>query len=74
MTVITLHEAEEEFNNSVLHYESKEPGLGIRFRNELAAMVAWISKNSGIPRLRKNKYRRVNLRTFTHYVAYIIRE
>ncbi len=74
MIVITLDEAEREFEQSVEHYESKQLGLGTRFRNEVAATVGWISGNPEIPRLRRKRYRRVNLRVFPHYIAYVIRE
>lgn len=73
MTQITLEEAEREFAASVAYYESRELGLGLRFRDEVEAVVDWICRFSEAPRLRKKGYRRVNLRTFPHYVAYIIR-
>ena len=37
MTLITLGEAEREFAESVVYYESKERGLGTRFRDEVRA-------------------------------------
>ena len=73
MTLIILQEAEEEFNESALHYESKEPGLGTRFRDEVATAMDWIMHHWEVPRLRPRGYRRVNLRVFPHYVAYVIR-
>ena len=73
MTLITLLEAEIEFSESVTYYESKESGLGIRFRDEAEAVVNWIVKNPEIPRLRPKGYRWVNFPVFQHYVAYIIR-
>ncbi|MBU6402321.1 MAG: type II toxin-antitoxin system RelE/ParE family toxin [Verrucomicrobia bacterium] len=73
MTLITLEEAAQEFAESVAYYESREPGLGSRFRDEVAAVVDWILRFPEAPRLRRKGYRRVNLRTFPHYVAYIIR-
>ena len=73
MTLITLHEAEIEFYESIAHYELKEAGLGIRFRDEAEAVVNWISRNPEVPRLRRKGYRRVNFPVFQHYVAYIIR-
>jgi toxin ParE1/3/4 len=74
MTLITLAEAEEEFAESASYYEAKVPGLGLRFRNEVAAAVNWIQRNPELPRLRPKGYRRVNLRVFPHYVAYVIRQ
>ena len=47
MTQIVLEPAEEEFSRSAAYYESKEAGLGIRFRNEVAAVVDWIRAHSG---------------------------
>jgi len=73
MTLITLDEAEQEFAKSVANYESREPGLGSRFRDEVAAVVDWIVRYPEMPRLRSKGYRRVNLHTFPHYVAYVIR-
>ena len=73
MTVITLDEATREFAGSVEYYENKEPGLGKRFRDEVAAAITWISVNPEIPRVRRRGYRRVNLRAFPHYIAYLIR-
>lgn len=73
MTLITLEEAEQEFAESATYYESREPGLGLRFRDEVAAVVNWILRFPEVPRVRRKGYRRVNLRAFPHYVAYIIR-
>jgi len=73
MTLIVLHEAEIEFSESVIYYESKEPGLGVRFRDEVATTLDWIIQNHEVPRLRSRGYRRVNLKVFSHYIAYIVR-
>ncbi|HKP01858.1 MAG TPA: hypothetical protein VJU77_00725 [Chthoniobacterales bacterium] len=45
MNLITLGEAEREFAESVAYYESQEPGLGSRFRDELAAAMGRIAQN-----------------------------
>lgn len=74
MTVVILDEAEREFLSDARYYESKETGLGVRFRHEVAAIVDWISQHHDLPRLRAGRYRRVNLRSFPHYVAYIQRD
>jgi len=73
MTLTVLHEAEIEFSESVIHYEAKEPGLGTRFRDEVVATLEWISEHPELQRLRSRGYRRVNLKIFSHYIAYIIR-
>jgi plasmid stabilization system protein ParE len=74
MILPTLDEAAHEFAESAAYYESKETGLGVRFRDEVVATVDWISRHPEVPRLRPKGYRRVNLRTFPHYVAYVIRD
>ena len=73
MTLIILREAEEELAASAFYYRSKQPGLGVRLRQEVAAVVDWILHRSEVPRLRPKGYRRVNLRVFPHYIAYIVR-
>ena len=73
MTLILIEEAEQEFVESVAYYDSREPGLGTRFRDELAVVMQWILQYPDVPRLRRKRYRRVNLRIFPHYVAYVIR-
>jgi hypothetical protein len=74
MIQFVLAQAEEEFSQSAAYYESKQPGLGIRFRNEVATVMDWILEHPEVPRLRRRGYRRVNLRVFSHYIAYVIRE
>ena len=37
-----LAEAREEFEQAALRYESKESGLGLRFRNEVAHVITRI--------------------------------
>ena len=74
MKLIILGEAEREFAESVAYYESKEPGLGRRFRDEVVAAVDRIRRSPGLLRLRPQGYRRANLRVFPHYVAYVIRD
>ncbi len=66
-------EAEQEFAESIAYYESKEPGLGWRFRNDVREAVDGIFRYPELPRLRPKGYRRVNLRAFPHYIAYVIR-
>ena len=73
MTLIILGEAEQDFAESIAYYESKEPGLGWRFRNEVAEVVKRILRHPELARLRPKGYRRVNLRAFPHYIAYVIR-
>ncbi len=73
MTVITHAEAEAEFDAAVNHYESREPGLGAQFRNEVAQSIEWIKANPEVLRVRRGGYRRFNLHRFPHYVAYVFR-
>jgi len=57
MRVMTLGEAEREIVESVRYYESKELGLGMRFRDEVVAAVNRIVQNPELPRLRQRGYR-----------------
>ena len=74
MRLVVLAEAEREFAESVAYYESKEAGLGWRFRTEVVAGVNWIERNFGLARMRPKGYRRRNLHAFPHYIAYVTRE
>lgn len=74
MTFVILAEAEREFAESVSYYESKQSGLGWRFRNEVLSAVNRIFRHPELPRLRPKGYRRLNLRVFPHYIAYVIRQ
>jgi len=69
---VELHpEAEAEFAAQVDYYEEQQPGLGERFDREVIGCLDWIAKNPTVPRLRK-AYRRVNLKVFRFYLAYVI--
>ena len=74
MRVTILDEAEREFMDDASYYERKETGLGVRFRCEVASIVDHIAQDPQIYRLRQRGYRRVNLRAFPHFVAYIVRD
>jgi plasmid stabilization system protein ParE len=73
MKLVILAEAEREFEESVAYYESKEPGLGQRFRNEVVGAVNRITARPELPRLRAKGYRRYNLCVFPHYIAFVRR-
>lgn len=60
MTVHFLEDAEREFLEAAVWYESNEPGLGIRFRNEVAHVIARIAEDPLLWRERRGGYRRVN--------------
>jgi hypothetical protein len=44
-----LVEAGREFAASVVYYESREPGLGLRFRAEVEAVVDWMRRFPEVP-------------------------
>ena len=72
MKLLILDEATAEFADAIARYESIESGLGIRLKHEVRAAVAWIAENAGLPRVRPNGYRRVNLKVFPYYLAYML--
>lgn len=72
MTVRILLEAEGELNEAVAYYEEKEKGLGVRLKQEAREALDWIVQNPHLPRLRSKDYRRVNLKIFPYYVAYLV--
>jgi hypothetical protein len=74
MKKIILQQAFEELNAAIAYYEEQQVGLGRRLKDEVDQHVNWIVSNATIPQIRKGGYRRVNLKVFPYYIAYIIRE
>ncbi|MBI4659422.1 MAG: type II toxin-antitoxin system RelE/ParE family toxin [Verrucomicrobia bacterium] len=71
MRVVVLPQAADEFDDATGYYEDRQAGLGRRFRDEVDRHIRWIVKNTDVPRLRPGGYRRVNLKAFPYYVAYL---
>lgn len=74
MIVEFLEEAEHEFVETVLWYESKEVGLGKRFRSEIAHVLDRIIEDPFLWREHSGGYRRVNCPVFPFYIPYFIRK
>ncbi len=69
---IELHpEADAEFAAQVEYYEGKQPRLGQTFYREVIGCLNWVAAHPTLPRLRKD-HRRVNLKVFPFYVAYVV--
>jgi toxin ParE1/3/4 len=64
-------EADAEFAADVEYYDLLQSGLGQRFYREVIGYIDWITEHPLSPRLRKN-YRRVNLKIFLGYIAYVV--
>jgi len=73
MTYEFIPEAQAEFWEEADRYESKEEGLGVRFRNEVSHVIQKILADPFLWRERAGGYRRVNCPVFPYYIAYFIR-
>lgn len=73
MSLDFLPEASSELYEAAEYYESKEAGLGRRFRNEVLEVCRLIVQQPVLWRERRGGYRRVNCPVFPYYVAYFIR-
>lgn len=73
MIVEFLQEAEQELVEAALWYESKEQGIGKRFRDEVAHVINRIAEDPHLWREREGGYRRVNCPVFPYFIAYFIR-
>ncbi len=69
MTLEFLPEAREELFEAAEYYEAHEPGLGMRFRDEIARIFERILEDPFLWRERPGGYRRVNCPVFPFYVA-----
>ncbi len=74
MKKIILQQAFEELNDAIAYYEEQQAGLGLRLKDEIDQHVNWILGNSTVPRICRGGYRRVNLKVFPFYIAYMICE
>lgn len=68
-----LAEASAELFEAADYYESKQGGLGRRFRNEVLQVCGLIVQQPLLWRERAGGYRRVNCPVFPYYIAYFIR-
>lgn len=74
MTIRFVEEAQREFLDAISHYEEARAGLGQRFKDEVDRSILWVADHRELYRLRSGSYRRINLRVFPFYIAYVVRE
>lgn len=74
MKILFLQQAFEELKDAIGFYEEQQAGLGLRLKDEIDRHVNWISDHYDVPRIHKGGYRRVNLKLFPYYMAYMIRK
>lgn len=73
MKKIILQQALAELEFAVEYYEEQQSGLGLKLKEEINETINWILRHPVVPRIRNGDYRRVNLKVFPYYIAYIIR-
>lgn len=73
MTLGFLPEASAEFYEATEYYESKQEGLGWRFRREVIEVCCLIVQQPLLWRERPGGFRRVNCPVFPFYIAFLIR-
>lgn len=73
MTVEFLGEAEVELVDAACWYESRQPGLGRRFKRDVESVVARIAENPLQFRECNSGYRRANCPVFPYYLPHFIR-
>ena len=74
MKVLFTAEGRDDLFEAADYYESKEEGLGARFRNEVSQILSTVASARYLWRERPAGYRRVNCPVFPYYIAYVIRE
>jgi hypothetical protein len=74
MKKIILQQAFEELNDAIAYYEEQQAELGLRLKDEVDQHINWILGHSTVPKIRSGGYRRVNLKVFPYYIAYIVRK
>lgn len=74
MIIEFLDEAEQELIEVACWYESKEAGLGVRFRNEIFHILTRIVDDPLLWREQSGGYRRVNCPVFPYHIPFFIRK
>jgi plasmid stabilization system protein ParE len=74
MTLEFLPQASTELFEAAEYYESRQEGLGWRFRSEVLEICRLIVQHPTLWRERPAGYRRVNCPVFPYYIAYFIRK
>ena len=73
MTLEFLPGASAELSEAAHYYETKQEGLGRRFRDEVLEVCGLIVQQPLMWRERAGGYRRVICPVFPYYIAYFIR-
>lgn len=73
MTSRFVEEAQREFLDAISEYEKILPGLGRRFKEEMDRSLSWITDQPELYHPRPGSHRRINLRVFPYYIAYVVR-
>lgn len=73
MTIRFVKEAELEFLEAISYYEDAQEGLGRRFKDEVDRCVLLVAERPETCRERVGGHRRINLRVFPYYLAYVLR-
>ena len=73
MNIKFVDEAGFEFLDAISYYEEQQAGLGRRFKVEVERTLLWLVEHPEVYPLRPNAYRRLNLRIYPYYIAWIVR-
>jgi plasmid stabilization system protein ParE len=65
-------DAEKEFHEAIVHYESESEGLGIRFSYEILRVLRLVSQNPLICQITNRRYREAVVETFPYIIVYRI--
>lgn len=74
MRVEFTTEARDDLFEAADYYEEKEPGLGHRFRDQIAEVLRVVITAPHLWRERPEGYRRVNCPVFPYYIVYVTRD
>lgn len=73
--IVPHPDAEAEFHQEVEFYESRQAGLGVRFRSSIEAAVQRIREQPNFyPRYEDTECRECPVDTFPHVIYYLERE
>lgn len=65
-------DAEKEFHEAIVRYESESEGLGTRFSNEILRVLRLVLQNPLICQITNRRYREAVVETFPYIIVYRI--
>ena len=73
MNVVFIEEADREYSDASLYYESQEPGLGKTFEEEVEWAIRWLVENPSSFTIASRHLPAAKPTHFPYYIPFVVR-